>query len=120
MMQELSAGLSKIWFFRDPFLTSWFLVCVTERAVVPQSAQSFLIVLRTDANHTTVYKMPHDLAFASLRKRISYHAPFCSPDLAILVFGHVNTVHADLFFSLDTVLPSSSCPWLPLLIRVLS
>lgn len=87
MMQELSAGLSKISSgpSETPFLTSWFLVCITEIAVAPQSAQSFLIILRTNANMTTVYKMLHDVAFASLRKCISYHAPFCSPDLAIFI-----------------------------------
>lgn len=63
------------------------------------SAQSLLIMLRTNVNHTTANKMPHDPALAYVCKCISYYTPFCStnPDILtfLLFFGHVNSALAD-------------------------
>lgn len=56
-------------------------------------------MLRTNVNHTTANKMPHDPALAYACKCISYYTPFCSTNLDILTFllffEYVNSALAD-------------------------
>lgn len=70
---------------------------ICSSTVFAQSDES--IMLRTNVNHTTANKMPHDPALAYACKCISYYTPFCSTNLDILTFllffEYVNSALAD-------------------------